>query len=128
MLYRVIPAGDLAIGPDGDLVMLTGLEEARQNLSTRFKMFLSEWFLDQREGVPYFRDVFVKNPDLRVIRSVFRQVALSVPGIVALPQFDVVFTPATRSLAFNFQARLDTGEQLVAELGDSAFIITVLGG
>jgi hypothetical protein len=111
---------------------MSGLQYARQKIAARFKFFLAEWFLDRREGVPYFRDVFVKNPDLRVIRSVFRQVLLSIttelgtPLVKSIPTFELVFTPATRSLAFAFQAVLDSGELLSVLPSDQLFIINDL--
>ena len=130
MLYRVIPAGDLDI-VDGDLVLLDGIDWFRQALSCRFKFFLGEWFLDLREGIPYYRHVFVANPDLDVIRSIFRQVALSMtrasgaPVVRELPRFDVIYTPSTRSLEFDFQAVLDTGDVVNVMPGDAPFVITV---
>jgi hypothetical protein len=123
-LFRVIPSGDLQISDEGDLVLVGGVDYVRQKMLARFKFFLGEWFLDQREGIPYFKHVFTKNPDLRVIRSVFRQVALSVHGVSSLLKFDVVYTPSTRSLAINLQAVLDTGELLDVP-PTAPFIITV---
>jgi len=130
MLFRVIPSGDVDI-QNGQLVLLSGLAYARQKLSTRFKFFLGEWFLDQRDGIPYFRSVFVQNPDMRVVRSVFRQVALSIKGndgnpiVSSLPKFDVLFTPVARKLAFDFSAILDSGELLTVPPTDDAFIIAL---
>ncbi len=129
MIFRIIPAGDIDI-VNGDLVLLTGLAWARQQLASRFKFFLGEFFLDQREGVPYYRDVFIKNPDLRVIRSVFRKVALSIKDskgaalVTSFPSFEIVYTPATRSLAFSFQAVLNSGELLSVSASDADFIIS----
>ena len=74
-LIRTIPAGDLAI-ENGHFVLARGVGYVRQKLSVRFKFFLGEWFLDLREGVPYYRDVFTWNPNLPVIRALFRRVAI----------------------------------------------------
>lgn len=124
MLYRVIPAGDLDI-VDDDIVLVSDLDEVRQELAARFRFFLGEWFLDAREGVPWFRDVMVQNPDLAVVRSVFREVALSLPEVVSLPVFDLLFDKATRTLSFNFEAITVTGETLVVTPTDELFIINV---
>lgn len=123
-IFRVIPPGDLDVA-NGDFVLATGVEFIRQKLSSRFKFFLGEWFLDQREGVPYYRDVFVKNPNPEVIRSIFRQVALSVPGVIALPRFDLVFDPVERLLTFNFEARTAALDTIVVTPTDTLFIIRV---
>ncbi len=124
MIYRVIPKGDLDI-VDGDLVMLGGAAYVAQKMAARFQFFLGEWFLDKREGVPYFRDVFTHNPNIDVIRSVFRQVALSIKSVASLPKFETIYSPATRSIAFSFEAKLDTGESLIVEPTNDLFIISV---
>jgi hypothetical protein len=124
VLWRIIPAGDLDVR-NGKLVLLTGAEYARQKMAARFRFFLGEWFLDRREGVPYAQYVFVKNPNIDIIRSIFRRVAMSVEGVVALPNFDVIFTESTRTLAFNFTATFDTGLSLVVTPLDELFIIPV---
>jgi hypothetical protein len=121
-VVRVVPAGDLAI-EDGRLVELEGAAFVRQKIATRFKFFLAEWFLDQREGVPYFRDVFVKNPNLDVISSVFRRVALSVPGVLAIPKFRASLDAASRTLTFEFDARLAGEEVLRVTPADSEFVV-----
>lgn len=122
-IIQIIPAGDLKL-VEGDAVVATGIEYIRQKLSNRFRFFLGEWFLDRREGVPWFRDVFVKNPNLDVIRSVFRRVALSVPGVLALPRFEVQFDPAERRLSFDFVAVCSEGE-IVVSPDDDAFVVDV---
>lgn len=124
MIYRVIPKGDLDV-VDGALVLLGGAPYVAQKMAARFKFFLGEWFLDKREGVPYFRDVFTHNPNLDVIRSVFRQVALSIPSVLSLPRFETVYSPSERSIAFDFQAQLSSGELLIVQPTDQPFIITI---
>jgi hypothetical protein len=121
--FRVIPAGDLALA-QGSFVIADGVEYIRQKLGARFKFFLGEWFLDKREGVPYFRDVFVKNPNLDVIRSLFRRVALSVPGVLSVPAMTVSYDRPARSLAFAFRARV-TGGVVEVSAGDRDFIVDV---
>lgn len=122
-LYRVIPAGDVAL-TNGAARVVGRSAYVRQKLAARFKFFLGEWFLDRREGVPYYRDVLVHNPDLLLIRSIFRRVALSVQGIVELQRFELVYDAAKRNLAFDIVAILDDGETLVVQTTDEAFIIT----
>lgn len=123
MLIRTIPAGDLVI-ENGHFVIARGIDYTRQQLSIRFRFFHREWFLDQREGIPYYRDVFVWNPNLDVIRSLFRRVALRTPGVVALPKFEVLYTSSTRTLQFNFEARCRAGSFVVSPQ-DRDFVIDV---
>lgn len=123
-LFRVIPRGDLEIA--GNLPsLLTGIQSRRQKLSQRFKFFLGEWFLDQRQGVPYFRHVFVKNPNLDVIRRLFRKVVLSVDGVTSVPRFELRYEPQERKLFFEFEAVFEDGEKLVVAPTDKTFVVTI---
>lgn len=128
-VLRIIPAGDLAI-VNGDLFVLgktpeTRVQYIRQKIAARFKFFLAEWFLDEREGVPYYREVFVKNPNIPLIRSLFLKVLRETPGVLSVPTFSVRFDPAARTLTFDFQAIVDGGE-LVVSPEDDDFIIDPL--
>jgi hypothetical protein len=123
MLVRTIPRGDLAI-EDGHFVLARGVRYVRQKLSVRFKFFLGEWFLDLREGVPYYRDVFTWNPNLPVIRSLFRRIALTTPGVLSVPRFEIRFTPSDRMLRFDFQA-VCSGGDIIVRPEDRDFILDV---
>jgi hypothetical protein len=117
-----IPAGDLAL-ENGTLVFCSGAAFYRQKLAARFKFFLGEWFLDQRLGLPYYQNVFVKNPDLDLIRSLFRRVILTTPGIKSIKTFTLSFDPAARKLSFSFHALLVGDEAIVVRPQDRDFII-----
>lgn len=127
-IFRIIPAGDLALDEDGDLVILEDLAYLRQKLAVRFKFFLGEWFLDLREGVPYYRDVFVKNPNLDVIRSLFRRLILGTPGVIGLPRFELFYDEAARQASFAFQAQAKSGvievtpddDEFIVDLNEAA--------
>lgn len=113
---RLITAGDLAIS-GRKFVVVEGIDYIRQKLLARFQFFLGEWFLDLREGVPYYRDVFVANPDknMPVIRSLLKRIALSVPGVVSIRQFDVVFDSTTRSMIASMRLICNGGTLVVTQ-------------
>lgn len=125
-VLRTIPSGDLAL-TGGDLVVLgktaeTRLQYIRQKIAARFKFYLGEWFLDQRQGAPYYRDVFVKNPNLGLVRSLFLRIVSETPGVIDVPEFDLVYTPGARSVAFSFSAVADDGE-IVVKPEDADFLL-----
>lgn len=127
-VLRIIPAGDLAL-EKGDLVLLgrtaaTRVLYLRQKIASRFKFFLKEWFLDQREGVPYYRDVFRKRPNIPLIRSLFLRVLRRTPGVLEVVKFSTVFDRETRELSFAFQALVTDGEVTVGPK-DRDFIVAV---
>lgn len=125
-LYRKIPAGDIEFEVvNGKLRprMVTGAEYTKIKIAQRLKFFLGEWFRDKRQGVPYFRDVFVKNPDVDLIRSIFRKVILSVQEVAEVTRVVTNYDRANRILAVEFEARLVEGGVLVIRQPDPAFII-----
>ena len=121
MVIRRIPAGDLAL-KRGSPYYIDGPDYIRQKLSIRFRFFLGEWFLNQLEGVPYFRDVFVHNPNLDVLTTLFKNIVLDCPGVLSLKSFKLHFDPSTRAASFEFQAMVDGGVIVVAP-GDEDFIV-----
>lgn len=68
----------------------------------RFLFFEGEWFLDLRQGVPYFRLIFVKSPSLTVVRDVFRRILLSSAMVSSVEALEFDYDPAARTLAFRF--------------------------
>jgi len=75
-------------------------------------MFKGEWFLDTRVGVPYYDSILIKNPDLVVIRSIFRNAILSTPGIANLDALTTAFDAASRKLTVEFTAIKEDGGTL----------------
>lgn len=102
-------AGDLDFS-SGGLQIVEGADEIAQKLFTRLQFFLGEWFLDRRQGIPYYEKILIKNPDLVIIQSIFREAILETPGVTSL--LDVIQTDlesATRKLSVRFAAQLDSG-------------------
>ncbi|MEW5803904.1 MAG: hypothetical protein AB1847_17555 [bacterium] len=100
--------GDILI-QKGDLVLISGIDAIRQHLSQKIKTFYGEWFLHMAIGVPYFQQVFVKNPNLQVIDSIFKREIINTPGIVQLLEFNLNINSSTRVLNLVFKARTDEG-------------------
>jgi hypothetical protein len=122
-VVRVIPAGDLAV-EGGDFLSYEDLELIRQTISCRLKFGREEWFLDEREGMPYYERILVKNPDLSAIRALYKRVILSVPGVLSVPTIALSLDRATRTLRVAFEAVCRSGT-VVVEPGDEGFVIPV---
>lgn len=114
MTVRKLDAnGDLALGPQK---FLTGYsaEEVAQNVRTRLKFFLGEWFLDTSDGTDWFGSVLGKGSRLASREAVIRRRILLAPGCAGMTAFSVTSDPATRELTVS--------ATIVSSNGDSADI------
>lgn len=98
-------SGDLDDSTDA-LVLTDGLDGIRQDLTSRLRTFLGEWFLDQNVGIPFFREFLVKNPNQRVVRSVLREVILDTQGIQEIQSLEIELDTTTRTLGVVLTAKI----------------------
>lgn len=94
-----------------------------QDVFIRLRFFYGEWFLDPTQGLPYFKYVFVVNPDLRLVESIFRRVILGTPGVAALDSLSLMFDRASRIIYPIFDGRLSSGTKFTSS-DFGAFVIT----
>jgi hypothetical protein len=96
----------LAIDPlTNDLVLVDSLEAIAQDLTTRLRFFLGEWFLDQGAGVDFYGKVLVKNPSMPDIVPMFAKVITTTPGVKSITQAIAwTYSGQTRSMAISFKA------------------------
>ena len=120
--FRCTSTNDLYLTPSASgrktLQLVTDpLIAATAKLYRRFQFFEGEWFLDKRQGIPYYRIVFVKNPNLTAIRTLFTRVILSVPQIKAVVAIPLQYDPAARTLSLEFQAVGIDGSKITGGIG-----------
>jgi len=113
--------GDLYINPRGQLGFIEGTQAVRQHVRSRLRFFLGEWFLDERQGFPYFRDVLVKNPNRQSIISSLRRTIRETPGVAQVDEL-VLTVDADRSARVSFRAILE--EEGADPLDFEDFILT----
>ncbi len=100
--------GDIVI-ENGDLVLNDGLTAIRQNILQRLRTFFGEWFLDNTIGLPYFEQIWVKNPDQSKIDALFQNAILGTPGVVSLNEYSFVPDFQKRTLNIAFVAQTTSG-------------------
>jgi hypothetical protein len=100
---------------NGHLTFLEGHEAIAQKVKIRLWFFRGEWFLDQREGIPYWTKVLVKNPDVPALEAMFRRIIQSSPGIAAVEKISLDYDSANRAASLSFAAKTDEGATI--ELG-----------
>jgi hypothetical protein len=114
MIAIKIPAGDLKL-EDGTTKIVDGPEYAEQRIAVTCDFFLGEFFLNVKEGIPYFRDILIKNPNPDTVRSVFRRAIMQTPGIVSA---NVTWTvdAAQRKGFVEFEAIHKSGQKIAQKL------------
>lgn len=95
---------------NGDLALANGADAVKQALRQELKMFAGEWFLDLDYGVPYYKDVLVKNPNANLIKGIFMDKILGTPGVLELLSFSMDYDPKARTLKVLFKARSYDGD------------------
>lgn len=91
--------GDLAIDTF-DLALVDGRAQVAQRMKTRLKTFLGEWYLNTDRGVPYFEDVFVKDPDTELVNAVLQDQILLDPEITEILTFTAEYDNSIRKMRF----------------------------
>lgn len=106
--------GSLAI-ENFDLVLIDDTNQIKQNLLIRLKFIFKEWYLDNTQGVPYFEDFFIKNPNQIRIESVLKTEIVNTDGVVELLDFESTYDDRLRKYSVRFTVRTISGEALQIE-------------
>jgi hypothetical protein len=95
-----------------------------QKLTNRFQLFLGEWFLDTRVGVPWFQNILgLKNPDMASVGQLLARVITQTPGVASIQSSQLNFISTTRQLLANFVVQTQAGAVLTGGMGQP-FIVT----
>ena len=97
---------------------LTGLEQVAQRVKTRLLVFKEEWFLDQREGMPWFQDILTKPLDQGFVESEMKRIILETPDVEKLTEFSLNYDSIERLLDVRFSAESVYGSLVDVDLGD----------
>lgn len=105
--------GDLLL-VNGDLVLTSdvnpaGTNPVLQNVLQRLRMFLGEWFLDNRQGVPWLQQILTKTAAGTATDALLQNTILGTPGLVALLSYASTLNRANRTLTISFKAQSTSG-------------------
>jgi hypothetical protein len=102
--FKLTDNGDLDMSGT-DLLFVTDINQLAQNLKIRLQTFLEEWFLDQTIGLPYFQEIFVKNPNETFITNYIKKVIKETQGVIKILAFSFEYIndePQKRELKISF--------------------------
>lgn len=74
---------DLCVDANMSIAFAKSPYSTAQSVSSAIRTVLGECYYDQSLGVPYFGNIFGKNPPLTYLIAQMEAAALSVPGVVS---------------------------------------------
>jgi len=101
-----------------ELTLVDGTDAIAQHLLIRLRFFKGEFFLDRLLGVPYYESILLKNPNLNVVRNLFRETIIETPGVLAIQRFDLSLDGAVRNLSVDFSCQV-TGSDAPLDFSQS---------
>ncbi len=94
----------------GQITLVEDNAAIRQHLTNRLRFFLGEWFLDVRQGIPFFEKILIKGVNPSVVRSIFRRVIRTTPGVSEVERLTLSIAP-DREASVSFRALLDDSDE-----------------
>jgi hypothetical protein len=99
-------SGDIYVGDTADISIKHSI---RQDVKIRLQWFFDEWRFNPEAGIPYFEEVFLKNPNTDVIAQIFREEATKAEGVKEITNVSVVVDSKSRTATIKFTIITDYG-------------------
>lgn len=111
-VFQQTEAGDL-YRPDGakSFARVNGIEQARQHMRTRLRIFRREVISDERIGLAFFELIVIPNAPTDAIANHISSVMLGTPGIVEA-EIDFEFEPVRGVLTVTGDVVYDVEDQI----------------
>lgn len=94
---------------NGDLIVIDNAERVAQQIKIQLLTWAGEWFLDTRHGVPYLDYILVKNPNMELISSIFREQIMSVDDVDSVNSLEINYNAQTRTMEVEYEASTTYG-------------------
>ena len=88
-------SGDLLLNELGDIQFTDSVKQA---IEIRIRWFAKEWKLGPDLGIPYFDEVFIKNPSEQLIEERMREAISEVEEVDEILSFSIVIDKILREL------------------------------
>lgn len=96
---------DIAFTPRGDIRLENSVA---QKIKIRLLWFLDEWrWAEDGTGLPYYDELFVKNPDTDMFESLIREQIFDVDEVTDVPDVSVSYDEQSRKGTIRFTAETD---------------------
>ena len=92
-----------------------------QQIWARLRLHRGGWFLDRRQGVPWFDDILVKGASVAAVAVFFRRLLLGTPGVATLRSFSLTEDRRSRRLQLSFEVVASDGTVVTQSDVDDPF-------
>lgn len=106
---------DLSI-KNHDLEFVTDLDRVAQKLRIKLNHIFGEWFLNNSEGIKYFENVMVKNPNIPLVESLLKAAILETENVKEILEFSTDLDLSLRKLTVRFKVLTDFGSVSLTEV------------
>lgn len=96
--------GDLYLSRNGDIEFTDSVSQA---IRIRLLWFLGEWRINKTFGMPYYDEVYIKNPSLTLLEDRIRREILTVDEVVSVESVNVAVDANERKATVRFVALTD---------------------
>lgn len=90
--------GDVYLGEDGNIAMVTDAHAIGQHVRQRLGAYEGEWFLDTTAGVPWLNEILGKAYDPAIAEALVKAEILDTDGVTEITSFSVGFDRRSRGL------------------------------
>lgn len=100
--------GDLLLDKNGDIQFTDSISQA---INIRIRWFAQEWKLGPDLGIPYYDEMFVKNPSQELIEEKMREAIIDVDEVEDIASFSMSTDYYLRKLKVTYV--VNVGENLI---------------
>ena len=97
-------SGDIVISEKGDIVLRNSVA---QKINIRLRWLAGEWRWDEDEGLPYFENLMIKDPDIDIFESYVREKIFEVDEVIKVGDVKITFDSKTRKAKIAYVAYTD---------------------
>ena len=92
-------SGDLLLDENGDIQFTDSVKQA---IEIRMRWFANEWKLGPSLGIPYYDEVFIKNPSEELIEEKLREAISDVDEVEEIVRFNIIVDRVLRKIKISY--------------------------
>lgn len=92
------------------LVVVDEIVALKEHIQQKYSMFLGEYFLDTRLGIPYYENILIKQYSAFNVETILKRVLFNIDEVYSIDSFVLDFETSERYLDIDFSCTTKFGE------------------